>query len=135
MIASMDFAGRNSRGQTVLDRRPHTSAETTGARVTSTGRILPSLRRISTTPLSHSTGGRQQDRYSTSSTETLASAANAPPLPTKVPSSASRPTPLRSAAAAAAAKTRRLVSSKSDKIQPGIDSVCIFVIVVCVVSR
>ena len=73
-------------------------------------RILPSLRRISTTPLRH------QPRRRSSSSSSDSSCPTQPP-PLKQPP---RPNALRSAATAAARKTRRLLGAKSNEILPGI---------------
>lgn len=69
-------------------------------------RILPSLRRISTTPL------KPRRRSSSESSES-----SCPSAPT-APKQPARPSPLRSAAVAAARKTRRLFGAKSNDISP-----------------
>jgi hypothetical protein len=73
-------------------------------------RILPSLRRISTTPL------KPRRRSSSSSSESSC------PSPPPAPKQPARPSPLRSAAVAAARKTRRFFGAKSNDILPGIFS-------------
>lgn len=96
-------------GRRVMDdKRPKTSFEN---KMTRSGRNLPALRRISTTPLGHNHPLNNKNSTS-SSVETLAST----PPPLKEPPSASRKNPLRSAAATA----RRLVGSKTNEVQPGI---------------
>ncbi|XP_046439096.1 probable phospholipid-transporting ATPase IM isoform X3 [Daphnia pulex] len=69
-------------------------------------RILPSLRRISTTPL------KPRRRSSSSSSESSC------PSPPPAPKQPARPSPLRSAAVAAARKTRRFFGAKSNDILP-----------------
>lgn len=71
-------------------------------------RILPSLRRISTTPL------KPRRRSSSSSSESSC------PSPPPAPKQPARPSPLRSAAVAAARKTRRFFGAKSNDVLPGI---------------
>lgn len=80
--------------------------------VSKSRRILTTLRRISTTPLRHQPGSSGRRRSSSSSSDSSCSSA-----PPKLPA---KPSPLRSAAAAAARKTRRLFGAKSNEILPGI---------------
>ncbi len=92
-------------------------------RVSQSGRVLPALRRISTTPLGrhhHHLFNDGKDPSTTSSIETLSSATIQPSSSGRRKGSLSdiRKHPLRSAVATA----RRIVGGKSNEIQPGISS-------------